>query len=228
MKHDSRSYRDRAVLALILLIAAGLALTCSDNKCNCEPEEEETGCEPVTRDDLLDCFCEAYEVEDVDAYAVLLHDQFIFSFTPEVAESIGLPADEPWWGKIEDVVSTGNMFESEIVTRVQISLDEPTWFWCQVVRQNPEPDPPDMLEGYCTRVRPDIRVTIEEPGKEMLILRVDRSWLDIEVVPDPDEVGLWQVITIEESRYVPGVQGISNLDAQGGMQTWGMIKAMFE
>jgi hypothetical protein len=227
MRYDFRNYRGRVVFGLVVLCIAGVTLTCSDNKGNCEPEEEETGCRPLTRNALLNCLCIAYEGEDVEAYADLLHEQFLFCFTPEVAESIGLPPDETWWGKTDDVASTRNMFDDEAVTRVRISLDEPTWFWCQVVRQNPAPDPPDTLEGFCTRVRPDIRVTIEEPGKEPLILLVDRSWLDIEVVPDPDEEGLWQVITMEESRYFPGTQGISTLDAEGEMQTWGMIKAMF-
>lgn len=227
MKHDFRNYRGRVVFGLIVLCIAGVALTCSDNKCSCEPEEEETGCRP-TRDDLLDCLCNAYEGEDVEAYADLLHEQFLFCFTPDVAESIGLPADETWWGKTDDVASTRNMFEYEAVTKIQISLDEPTWYWCRVVRVNLAPDPPDTLEGFCTRVQPDIRITIEEPGRQELILKVDKSWLDIAVVPNPNEEGLWQIITLEESRYPGGAYGTSNAEVQGEMVTWGSIKAMFK
>lgn len=152
------------------------------------------------RDNLLNFLANAYENKDIDRYTEALHDKFQFQFTADVAESIGLPADEPWWGKTEDVASTRNMFETETVTRVQMSLGEPVWYWCQVVRRNKEPDPPDTLEGFCTRVAPDIRVTIEEPGMEEKILNVDRSWLDIAVTPDPDEDGLWQIIAIEESK----------------------------
>jgi hypothetical protein len=115
------------------------------------------------------------------------------------------------------------MFEYEAVTKVQIRLGEPTWFVCQVVRMNRMSELPDTLEGFCTRVRPDIRITIEEPGRQELILKVDKSWLDIAVVPDPDEEGLWQIITIEE-RMIHGVAGgTSNSE----MVSWGNIKSMF-
>jgi hypothetical protein len=152
------------------------------------------------RDNLLNFFADAYENKDIDRYTQSLHDRFQFQFTPDVAESIGLPADEPWWGRTEDIGSTRNMFETETVTRIQMSLGEPVWYWCQVIRQNKEDEPADTLEGFCTRVEPDIRVYIEEPGQEELILNVDRSWLDIAVTPDPKEDGLWQIIAIEESK----------------------------
>jgi hypothetical protein len=152
------------------------------------------------RDNLLNFLADSYEKKDLDKYTEALHERFQFHFTPDVAETLGLPPDEAWWGKTEDIASTGNMFETETVTRIQMNLGEPAWYWTQVIRQNEDPDPPDTLEGFETRVEPDIRVTIEEPGKEELILKVDKSWLFIAVVPDPNEDGLWQIIAIEEDK----------------------------
>jgi hypothetical protein len=156
-----------------------------------------------TRDGLLNFFANAYENRDLERYSEALHDKFQFQFTPDVAESIGLPADEPWWGKTEDVASTNNMFDEQTVARIKMDLPDPNWFPCRVIRQNLEPLPPDTLEGFCARVEPDIRVTIEEPGKEELILVVNRSWLDIAITPDPNYEKLWQIIGIEESA-IPG------------------------
>ncbi len=151
-----------------------------------------------TRDGLLNFFANAYENRDLERYSEALHDKFQFQFTPEVAESIGLPADEPWWGKTEDVASTNNMFNEQTVTRIKMDLPDPNWFPCRVIR-----DPADTLDGFCTRVTPDIRVTIEEPGKEELILLVNKSWLDIAITLDPNDDELWQIIGIEESA-IPG------------------------
>lgn len=156
-----------------------------------------------TRDGILNFFANAYENRDLEGYKEALHDKFQFQFTPEVAESIGLPADEPWWGKTEDVASTGNMFNEQTVTRIKMDLPDPAWLACRVIRQNPKPDPPDTLEGFCTRVTPDIRVTIEEPGQEELILLVNKSWLYIAITLDPNDDELWQIIGIEESA-IPG------------------------
>ena len=154
-----------------------------------------------TRDGILNFFANAYENRDLERYVEALHDEFLFQFTPEVAESIGLPADEPWWGKSEDVGSTGNMFNEQTVTRIKMDLPDPNWFPCRVIR----PAPPDTIkfEGFCTRVTPDIRVTVEEPGKEELIYVVNRSWLYIAITPDPVYDELWQIIGIEESA-IPG------------------------
>ena len=156
-----------------------------------------------TRDGILNFLANAYETKDIQKYGIALYDRFQFQFTPDVAESIGLPADEPWWGRTEDIASTENMFGTPTVSHIQMELPNPAWFWCQVIRENEEGVPPDTLEGFCTRVTPDIRVTIEEPGKEELILKVDRSWLDIDITPDPNDDELWQIIAIEESRQ-PG------------------------
>jgi hypothetical protein len=157
-----------------------------------------------TRDGILNFFANAYETKDLDKYGIALHDKFQFQFTPDVAESIGLPADEPWWGRTEDIASTENMFGAPTVTHIQMDLPVPAWFLCQVIRRNPLPDPPDTLQGFCTRVTPDIRVIIEEPGKEELILKVDTSWLDIAITPDPNDDELWQIIAIVESEQPSG------------------------
>ena len=98
-----------------------------------------------------------------------------------------------------------------------------------MIRVNAYASPPDTLEGFCTRVEPDIRVSIMEPGHEELLLRVHRSWLDIAVVPNPDQEGLWQIITIEESIIPEAAGGRSKL----GMLrtppiTWSYIKSLFK
>ncbi len=68
-----------------------------------------------------------------------------------------------------------------------------------------------------------------EPGGEDLLLTVDRTWLHIAVVPNPDRDGFWQIITIEESIIPEAAGGRSKL----GMLTtppitWSYIKSIFK
>jgi hypothetical protein len=206
----------RVILGLIVLCIAGLALRCSDDKTCCAPKHG-PGCEPVA-ENLLDCLCHAYGEQDVDSYGNLLHEQFRFEFVPHIAESLGLPAEEPWWGKASEVLVTENIFSDPSVTQVEMDLGEPTVWYAEV-------DTVTGLECLKARFMPDIRIRLQEAGEvEERTLVVGHSWFDIRVVPDPDHPGWWCVLAITES-VLPDVG--SRLGMDTGYTTWSDIKYYF-
>jgi hypothetical protein len=187
---------------------------------------EHTYADRGTPDALIEYVEHAHRSGYAPLYRDALHTSFLFRFTPDVAESLGLPGDEPWWGKIDELASATNMFDSPEVTDIRFSLTRTHgWIPCVDIRGG---SPPDTLYGLLARFVPDIRVTIETPGEEPITLLVDNTFIDVEVVPDPEFRGLWTVARMEEIYKTPAALPISDL--RGTMVascTWGYIKALF-
>lgn len=186
------------------------------------PPEERKCAERGNADEAVAYMMTAYEREHVAAYASALDDEFRFHFLPEVAESIGLPPGEPWWGKVNDVSSSENMFGAPSVTDINASLVRLTeWMACT--------DPVTGRDGMCARFEPDIVITIEESGGEPILLWVNQTWVDVIAVPDQHEPGLWCVLALIEIEKSPGILA----DARGRTlategTSWGNVKAMFK
>ena len=155
--------------------------------------------DPINRDTpdgLLNFLAVAYADKDADGYDEALHDSFQFQFTDEVAKELGLPPEQPWWGKTRDLVSTVKMFGSSEVQSITMRYyDKEAWEPFDLER----PDG-STFSGVWTRVDPDITVTVDTPGEEIMTYWVNDSWLDVFVVPDPDSVyeGLWVFLEIQE------------------------------
>lgn len=222
-----------------LILATALLLSCSDTKHtdadldyavdrkSTDGPSEHRCADRGTPDALIDYVEHGYSSEYAPLYSDALHTLFLFEFTDDVADSLGLPPDQPWWGKINELASTTNMFNSPEVTRVKLSLARMgEWTPCFDILPGP---PPDTLYGQFARFVPDIRVTIEWPGEEPLTLVVDNSYLDIIVVPDPRFRGLWTVARMQEICRTPAASPIGG--SRGVMTestSWGEIKGMFE
>jgi hypothetical protein len=148
-----------------------------------------------TPDHLLNFLAAAYQEKNGDDYEVALHDAFYFVFTPEVADSLGLNPEEPWWGKTKDVASTKKMFGATEVTDVSMHY-ESIADWDPIDEERPD----TTYSGVWSRVYPEIKVTISHPGEEPMVYWVDRSYLDITVVKDPTrpDQNLWVILRIEE------------------------------
>jgi hypothetical protein len=183
--------------------------------------EEKRYAERGTLDEAVTCMMLGYDREHLAAYGSVLDDEFRFQFLPEVAESLGLPPGEPWWGKVEDLSSTQNMFEASTVTNVNASLVRMTsWSACT--------DPVTGREGMCARFEPDIMVVIEESGQEPIILWVNQTWIDVIAVRDQQDEGLWCILALEEIAKpftVFADTRIRSLTTEG--TSWGDIKALF-
>ena len=171
----------------------------------CSPTSDpgENGNGPISRDTpshLLNWLAVSYQDKDLDAYEEALHDEYLFVFTEDVADSLGLDPEEPWWGKTKDVASTGKMFNASEVTEINMKyISEDPWIPHEEVRSD------TTYSGVFSRVAPDILVTIEKPGEEALRLVVNESWLDVVVVRDPKfpDENLWVFLKIEEIQKHP-------------------------
>ncbi len=197
----------RAAFILILICTAGILLTCSDDKTT-NSADDGTCPDPASREDLLQCLCCAYGARDSEKYSSLLHESFRFSFVPDIAESLGLPAAEPWWGRASEVLAASNMFADSAVTRVVMDIMDPAWFAWE--------DTLTGLQGYRTRVTPDIRITLEESRSEETILLVNCAWLDIFAVSDASKPGQWLIVSIEET----GIPSLGFEAGPLGMAVW--------
>ena len=225
-------------MLLLAVLAAALLVSCSDTrhtdidldyaverKSTDDPSEQRYA-DRGSPDALIDYVEHAYGSEYARLYGDALHSLFLFGFTADVADSMGLPPDEPWWGKTNEVASATNMFSSPEVTRVKFVLARMgAWVPCMDIRGG---SPPDTLYGLFARFAPDIMVTIEWPGEEPITLMVYNSYLDITVAPDPRSRGLWAVTKIEEVYKTPAASPLAG--SRGVMTestTWGEIKALF-
>jgi hypothetical protein len=136
---------------------------------------------------LMAFLSDAYERQDIDKYDESLHDEFLFTFTSKDAELIGLPEDEPWWGKTSDVSAARTLFEEPTVTKIEMDL-----------ARNAGPWPTEDGVGY--RLEPTIRVTVEPPdATEPTVYLVNASWFDVEIVEDPYDEELWVFKGIQET-----------------------------
>ena len=140
-----------------------------------------------------------------------------------VAESLGLPPENPCWDKTDDTTSTGNMFRDPVVTEIEIRFEEYVvdWYGCEVMRG----DRP--YSGVCCRVKPDIKVTIEKHMEEPLTYWVNDSWLDVTALPDFQSGGCWCLLGITELE-IPGLTGSSSSASATGGTTWGNIKMIWK
>jgi hypothetical protein len=174
----------------------------------CSPSSDKGG-PPVREgdrtdpDNLMLFFARAYREEDLDDYDEALDESFYFQFTRDVATELGLPELEPWWGKTEDLGSTGQMFEAPSVTGITFTY-EPVGEWIPHIEVRTD----TTFSGVFRRYDPLIEVvTIDEnpenPEDPETIYRVDGSWLDIIVVPDRFTEGLWTILKIEEIEKNP-------------------------
>ena len=154
---------------------------------------------PISRDTpdhLLNWLAVSYQEKNGDDYEEALHDQFQFVFTKDVADTLGLPDGEPWWGKTKDVASTKKMFADTKVTDVSMRYESVGHWTAETeVRED------STYNVVYTRVQPEIKVTIEKPGEEPTVYWVNNSWLDINVIKDPNypDQNLFVVLSIKET-----------------------------
>ena len=183
----------RNVMVIAILAASVLVGACSSDKIT-NPEKCARRTSP---DSLLRALATTYNEQNSECYADLLHDDFIFVFVPEVAESLGLPPNEQWWGRTTDIEATGALFEDSTVTEIWFSYElVGDWFVWEDVRTD------TTFTGICRRLDPLIEVKLQAAGIDT-VYRVDNSWLDITLVPDTHSEDLWVALRIQEHLKQP-------------------------
>ena len=211
----------RVQLLLAFLLAALLVLSCSESKSPSEVEDPTY--DRTTPDNLLEMLAASYKDKNLDDYSECLDDDFLFIFTPDVAEGLGLPPDEAWWGKTDDLSSTQTMFGSAHVTDIVFTYEAVgSWEAYTEVRAD------TIFSGWFRRLDPLIEITTvveeEDPIKK---LRVDESWLDVVVVPDRYPDGLYTILSITEEKKQQFQGPVVSQSAATEPSTWGGIKSLW-
>lgn len=174
--------RKRVWVTMATILILSMMIGCSVDK-GTNPGEPDT--DRTTPERLIDFFADAYERKDIEKYGESLDDGYLFVFTPQDADSLGLPPDEPWWGKTEDLASTTKMFEDSDVSDVQMEI---------LGKDGPWP----TEDGVEYRIDPSIKVTIEPAGEEPTTYWVYQSYLYAEIIVDPYDGDLWVFKRITE------------------------------
>lgn len=157
----------------------------------------------------------AYENLNLGLYDELLHSDFRYEFTPEDADSLGLPPDEPWWYKVPDVQSTQRLFEDPELISIRMDLE-------RVTSWSLHTDSLTGLQGRLAQFEPDIRITVDF-GPEPIIFLINGSVLDIFVVPVQDGGPAdWRVLSIKESIVFSSGGNVLTEPL-----TWGSVKIMY-
>jgi hypothetical protein len=216
-----RLRRIRSVAAVFpLLITVLWVGSCGDDRCGPTGRREEDPRSAPGR--LLKAFTECHEERDIKVYSELLDEDYRFGFTPEVAESLGLPADEPWWFKEQELAATANMFDSQTVKSIKFD----SW-----ISDRDTTGTGDSM-AIALRLGFDFRLTVEEPGREPLLLRAGgQTRLDLVVVPDPADPDLWVIREVAETSRAGGREPLlppGEAAVSYGGCTLGDIKSMFK
>jgi hypothetical protein len=205
--------RTRAILTTLAVLSFALFLSCGEDSVT------ETGPEysRATPEDLIDALAYSMEHKDIGVYDECLHDEYIFVFMSEDTASLGLPPDEPWWGRTQDISAMSRLFADSNVVSIECGL---------VVEYGPWPTDDGL--GY--RLDPNMKFTIDGGAQEDTTLWVFASWLYIEVVPDPYAAENWVFKEIEEmpkagssTRSAPGSGEMATEAA-----TFGSVKARYK
>jgi hypothetical protein len=212
-----------------VLVAASLVmvlLSCTEKNCLTVCEV----CQECARsrehpDSLLVFLADAYEGKNIEAYSSALHESFLFEFTPEIAESLGLCDTLPFWHKADDIASTQNMFSDPDVKLIEMEFCEAFVgdYWEDCWREFITVDPPEttLIQGLCLMFEPEIKVHIEKPDEDPRVLWVGESLVDVMVAPDPRDEGQWVFVRIKEVPKSPWMSATEP-------STWAGIKRMFQ
>jgi hypothetical protein len=150
-------------------------------------------------DNLLEFFATAYEDKSIDRYTESVDDSYSFTFMEDDWPAAGVSADRPYWGKTEDVERTQNMFTNADTKAISFDFGLPIMPWYYCPDSIYVEDHWEVVDGFCCIRKPDIKVDVDDSQKGFTTYWVKGSWLEITVIEDRLNAGLWTVLRIRES-----------------------------
>jgi hypothetical protein len=196
----------RTPLAVLAILSLSLCISCGDDSVTDTGGADESYSR-ATPEDLIRALAHSMEERDILIYSECLHDEYLFTFVAKDAELVGLPSNQPWWGKTPDVGAVGNIFSESTVTSIDCDLP---------VKSGPWP----TADGVGYRLEPIIRIVVEpEDATEPTVFLVNACWFDIEIVEDPYDNELWVFKGIQETLK----QGLRAVEPS----TFGGLKGLF-
>lgn len=203
--------RTRATLTTLAIVYFALSLSCGEDTVTDPGPEYSRG----TPEELIDALAYSMEHKDIDVYAECLHDEYLFVFISEDADSLYLPPDQPWWGKTQDIGAMSDLFNDPDVVQISCTFHPDVGPW-----------PTDDGVGY--RLDPSMKFTIDGGAQEDTTLWVYDTWLIIEAVPDPYANEDWVFKEIVETPKAGGLSAPGSGEMAARHTTFGSVKARYK
>lgn len=199
-----------------LLVFCSLIMVCS---CGKRTSEVKDGSSPSyeSAQEVLEAYVASCLTEDIDAYASCLGENYRFIFLEDVADTLGLPPSQPWWGKEDDVAAMSNLFGDE-----SVSWEE---FQFTVESTDTLSRADSMIVKM--RIRPDILVLIERSQGEPLYLLIRQSHLDFRFTSTAASKDDWIMVETSEECVRLGAPVTRPGQAATEPFTYSALKAVF-
>jgi hypothetical protein len=174
-----------------------------------------------TADQALEDYAAGIEARDILTYGDCLDYDHTFIFTDDVADSLRLPPDAPWWDKAQDLEAMAAMFSHPYVSNISFDY----------IVADRETTGLSGVRKIKIRIIPDARLTFEAPGEEPTTYWAAQEYMDFVFMARGFCSDRWTVASIEEvpllgksdqAREAPVLS-----TATSSPSTWGMVKAMF-
>jgi hypothetical protein len=213
--------RYRLVVSILALAALGpFAIAgCGDDDDPARPEESHSQPLPGTADSLMLMFKEVYAAMDIDAYAHLLDQEFLFKYRQEDVENLGLPYDRH--DRSGELACTENMFSGEPAsTSGEAGISGIEWSLLQPV-SNWEDSTDDDFPGASRRLYNIILRFLRPAGTNL-----DIQGQQIFYVAHTDTV-------LSDSTVRSRYRLVGQVDMTGGYRSneeassWGSVKALY-
>ncbi len=199
-----------------LLVFCSLIMVCS---CGKKTSDVEDGSSPSyqSAQEVLEAYVASCLTEDIDAYASCLSENYRFVFLEDVADSLGLPPSQPWWGKEDDVAAMTNLFGDQRVSWEQFDY--------AVQSTDTLSNADSMIVKM--RIRPDIVIFTERSQGEPIYLLIRQSHLDFRFASTAASMDDWIMVETSEERV--RLQAPVPRPGQGATEpfTYSELKAMF-
>jgi hypothetical protein len=196
--HLATRLRPRKILPVLGILALSLAvLSCSSDR-QCCPDRGIPIGDPPTPDLLLRMFAYSLEARNIDVYARCLDDSYTFTFPPADWESAGVTPDRPFWGKVEDVAATANMFGCGGIKKIEFDWLPPVADWAVATDSIFVVDHWQSVPCFIAIFEPDIRVTEQWGDQAPVGNRVHSSRLVVTVCQDRADRRYWTILRIVE------------------------------
>jgi hypothetical protein len=202
----------RATPAALVILSLAVLTGCGEDHVT-QPGPEYSRATP---EGLIEALAYALEEKDADIYAECLHEDYLYTFTDQDAEDMGLPPSAPWWDKTEDVQAMDRMFNEPTVREIECLMPI-------------EDGPSEAADTVTCRLDLSLKVPIiEEGATDGIIMWANHSWLDVEMVADPDDGGKWVFSGIREVWKLDLAPGTArDLGERAEYTSFGSIKAIF-
>ncbi len=149
-------------------------------------------------DDLLRFFIMAHELRDIEMYKQALHKSYRYWVAPDVQPRLEGLLGNPWLTRERDIEMTDILFSDPMIEGIHLRLIPITgWKVCQVTVRTDSASA-KRIQGFEITVDPLIQLELLTDEGGTCSLEVNRTWMRIVVVPDPEVAGSWVIFAIWE------------------------------